>query len=440
MPNMYFVTYGAIDSEYGNQLWHSFILLSQLEEGKRIEVVDNYGYYAAPASDRTSTFGKFKIDMKADVDVWGNHGFLKHEEFRFLDPGKGTHGTTFQLTEAQFTLLQAKCKKIVFDQEQAIKEVVDELGLKVTSKQKVRHYAHEEHAKLIYDVEKTKAKQENRPSRLRPFDYSYSCKTGVISILEEILRKEQIDRLTVSGHNRIIPRFSGKLEDIYLHSEGPLSKHKKAAGGIVYFCDGADPEVKLYWTLPPQEIETLDKSTKDLLTVSRKYCDDAKNLIGKLQRLEWLFINAEVPTKYQKYKTTLIHSIQACYQSFSVINAPKEKKDIEQWKKSVASFFSLPVDEDEKALHDKIKRGQNLIDNLYRSISYGFEIETDCSSESPAMFESPIEDTHFHTEEALASYLSLTDKISLCKIIGRSYDGLETEDELCEEYQFSLSS
>ena len=123
----YAATYCTFDKEAGaNPLWHSCILLSKLDEEKKLlEVVDNWGFYGLPTTQPgNSLINQLKIRMGLDIDLQDNHGMLRHEEIRYLDLGCGLHGTTFELTREQFDLLQKKCQDMAAEQDQAINEVV----------------------------------------------------------------------------------------------------------------------------------------------------------------------------------------------------------------------------------------------------------------------------------------------------------------------------
>ncbi|WP_277619311.1 hypothetical protein [Legionella norrlandica] len=161
----YAVTYCTFDREAGgNPLWHSCILLSQLDEtNKLLEVVDTWGFYGLPTTNRSdSWFDQLKIKIGLDVDLVGNHGILKHEELRFLDLGCGLHGVTFELTKQQFDFLQKKCMETANDQEKAINEFVETQGIKGKPPEKTRIYSHEQFSRLIYETEKIKAEQQGR--------------------------------------------------------------------------------------------------------------------------------------------------------------------------------------------------------------------------------------------------------------------------------------
>lgn len=105
----YAVTFCTTDQEVGsNPLWHSCLLLSKMDEtSKLLEVVDNWGFYGLPTTNRNNSWlDQLKIKMGLDVDLIGNHGMLRHEELRFLDQGYGLRGVTFELTKDDFELLQ----------------------------------------------------------------------------------------------------------------------------------------------------------------------------------------------------------------------------------------------------------------------------------------------------------------------------------------------
>src|SRR5205814_2328373 len=123
------VTFCTMDSEAGaNPFWHSCILLSRFNESnKKLEVVDNWGFYGLPSTAQKSLIRSLKVKIGLDVDLAENHGMLRHEETRYLDLGCGLRGMTFELTEEKFHELQAKALKMVQEQEQAINDIVTPL-------------------------------------------------------------------------------------------------------------------------------------------------------------------------------------------------------------------------------------------------------------------------------------------------------------------------
>lgn len=436
----YFVTYCTSDQDVdANPLWHSGILLSRWKEGdEKAEVLHNWGFYGVPSTaKKDSWLIKMKMGLGLNIDFTGNHGMLKQEDIRFYDRGYGLHGVSFELTPDQFERLETHCSTMLLEQEAAIREVVDSQGIRGKPEGKERLYAHEEFSSLIYSLEQIKAEQQGRESRLKPFEVrlslgfwgpgfeqSKNCKSQAVSLLAVVLSQDQIDRLTENGKHPTIPRFSGKMEDIYLHSSGPLHQHTKASGGVVYYRDTKDADVKLYWTLPPQEMNVLSKETQELFQIDENYCQRVKPLVKQLQSIEWLFRNAEVPEKLQPYKVLLIQQLIDCYQNFSNMRAKPEANTVSPWHAWALSLFSLPKDSEEIRLQKQIDHATTFLNALYMAIVDNWRIDDqyppddpnslnflDLESEANA-FTNPL--------ESLAAYLSLKDKESLCKILGRS--------------------
>ncbi|WP_454786002.1 hypothetical protein [Legionella sp. WA2024007413] len=426
----YTITFCVFDHTVGgNPFWHGSFFLSMLDENKQLlEVVEAWGFYGVTSTgDKSSWFEQFKNKYHLDVDFQGNHGMLINEEVRFMDLGHGLHGYTFELDQDNFELLQKRCAKAVAEQEAAIKEVIgDGQNFKTDPSKKGRVYQEEAYSRQIFEIEQIKARIEGRPSRLKPFDFrlsfdlagpslknSNTCKTRAVSLLEGILSEEQLAPFKNSSLPRLIPG----LEPILLHSEGPLHTHKKASGKEVFYRDKKqDKEVKLYWSVPPQCFDKLSEDTENLFKIDETYRDEVKNIVSRLQRLEWLIRNASLPEKYKEYQESLIQRIISCYKAFATVQLKNETKAT-GWQGSILSFFSLPRSCEEKKLQDKIKRAKLLFNSLYMAVVDDWSIYDEYPSET-----STIEDAEdYNVLEALAAYLSTEDKISLCKIIGRSY-------------------
>ena len=446
----YAVTYCTMDREVGsNPLWHSFLLFSKMDaDKKQLEVVDNWGFYGVPSTGEPDSWtNKLKANLGLDIDLYGNHGMLRHEEMRFLDRGCGLHGVTFELTKEKFEFLQNKCITMAEEQETAIKEVVDTQGIKGKQPhEKIRMYPHEQYSKIIYALEKIKAEQQGRESRLKPFEVqlkwgltgpdtsqSFNCKTQVLDILATVLSPEQIERLADGGKHPSIPRLSGSMETIFLHSTGPMSEHKKASGEIVYYRNSNDPEVKLYWSLPPQELEALSEDTIKLLDVDEEYRREAKETIRKLQSLEWLLRNASVPYKYKHYQDDLIKRVVEFYKSFSIIETKSEAPTLSAVTGFFFSLFSLPKHEEQRLLQGKIKQAKMMFNSLYMAIVDGWDIDDSYPSETAVnlLDSERIDWDKTNVLEAIASYLSIADQKNLCEIIGRTYcmPEFSTDDE-----------
>jgi hypothetical protein len=371
---------------------------------------------------------------------------LVHEKIRYLDRGDGSlHGVTFELTEEKFKCFQDECAKMVAEQDAAIQEVVKLNNLKIDPNYKHRIYPHEKYSRIIYDLEKVKALDEKRSSRLLPFELqckltmfgfsasdSFSCKSGVLSLLSKVLTKEQINRLTENGKHPTVTKYSGPMEEFYLYSAGPCSYF---AADNIYYRRKEDEGVKLYWTLPPQEIETLDNETEKMVRISQQYVDDVKTVIQKLQCLEWLFINVKIPEWYRLIKNKLIERIRAHYQLFSCItDVSKQDTALSGWQRMFHQVFSLPTNQEVVVLCNHIKRAQSCVNSIYAAslfdkldLDEGYFLKaTDShlqddqendSVRSDAAFEADI--TWIHPVDALASHLSEQDKYALWKMLGQ---------------------
>jgi len=275
------VTFCATDDKAdSNMMWHACVLLSKRDEvSNKFEVMDNWGFYGLPSTGASdSLLRQAKIKLSLDVDLTGNHGKWRHEETRFLDRGQGLHGRTYELTEEQFLAYQKHFRTLDQEENAAIEEIAAFLKLK--PKAKPRIYAYEDESPLIFAIENKKAKEEGGKSRLNPFglrvglDFlpplphirkSDTCKSQALAALRNartdagdlILSDEQVNELTDHGKHPSVPRFSGPMmEDIRLHSTGPLVEHTKKSGEKTHFRkDVGTDGVRLFWTLPPQKAD-----------------------------------------------------------------------------------------------------------------------------------------------------------------------------------------
>lgn len=417
---VYTVTFCVFDHTVeANFFWHGSFFLSKLDESQRLlEVVEAWGFYGVTStSNRNSLSGKLKRRLALDVDFQGNHGMLVPEEIRFMDLGHGLHGYTFELTQEKFAELHKRCADAVSDQEAAIKEVVHNSNLPAAPpSRKVRFYPQEPYSRYIYDIEQSNAQREGRPSRLKPFDFhlscsfwgpslekSHTCKTGALSILEGVLTEEQLAPFRKSS----LPRFIPGLEPILLHSTGPLRTHMKESGKKAFYRDRKDKDVKLYWSVPPKHLKTLSKGTADLLHVDDEYYQEVKTVVSKLQDLEWLLRNADLP---EQFKNPLIEQVIACYMEFAVLKPKNHEQKISGWHGFALSLFSMPRNQNEHELQQKIARAKALFNSFYMAVVDDWELSSEASE---------IDDDH--QLEYLALHLSREDKEKLCRIIGRNY-------------------
>lgn len=139
--------------------------------------------------------------------------------------------------------------------------------------------------------------------------------------------------------------------------------------------------------------------------------------------MEWLFIDAKLPEKYQSYQEDLIVRIRQCYEAFAEVEPKKAKSTATGWMGFALSLFSLPRDLDEKILLQKLNNAKYLINSLYMAIVDHWKIYDDWPSETKT------DSTDYNPLEALAAYLCEEDKKKLCKIIGRNYLDPSSEEE-----------
>ncbi len=383
-----------------------------------------------------------KIKFGLDVDLTGNHGKWRHEETRFLDRGEGLHGRTFELTQAQFDVLGTHFLNLEKEENTAIEEIAGFLKLK--PKEKPRIYAYEDDAPFIFAIEKKKAKEEGREPRLKPFELraalglggphlrnSSTCKSQALCALNTVLTTEQIDELSGHGKHASVPRLSGDMENIYLHSTGPLSNHTKKSGAKVHFRKelGTDG-VRLFWTVPPQNCDFLTPESSDLCSVDPEYCSQIKNLVKKLQRLEWALYNAEVPEQYKVHKEKLIQKVIKAYEGFSSITPKPDNKKISGWFGYALYLLAQPRSATENDLQQKIGSIRLLLNSIYMAMVDAWKIVIEEVAVQGGQTE---ELANEEGVDAVASYLSKEDKQGICKILGRNY--VEPDSDLDGDYE-----
>lgn len=421
MP-IYTVTYCTMDETLGaNPFWHTCLLLSCFDEhSKKLEVVESWGFYGLPTTNQESLLRTLKIKVGMDVDLYGNHGMLRHEEMRYLELGVGLHGATFEVAEENFRVLQDKCKMMADRQQQAIDDAVKSFNLKGKPQAHTRIYPYEHLSKHILALEEAAAKEQNRSPRLKKFALSFfephTCKMVVLDLLEGVLTPSQVNR--VRGFHHAVSRFSGKMENILLHSSGPLRQHAKRSGETVYYHDGADAGVKLHWTLPPQEIETMSGEVKDLFKVHDEHCDGVKKVVRKLQQLEWLFRNAMFEQKNFDRRDRLVNLIREHYEVFAVVEPKTPRLETSRWVNTALWLLSMPGDDDEKAIMDHLAQAKYFINALYMAMDNPKSSEDEDNAKEDDI-----------DLVVLAGCLDPDKQRELCKIIGRSYLAPDCDNE-----------
>lgn len=412
MSKIYLITYCALDEQFeGNFFWHSCILLSIYDsEHGRIRVEDNWGFYGLPTTQRSTLTGLIKVKMGLDVDFEGNHGMLRHEDLRFLETGFGLHGVTFEVSQENYQILSKRCKDMESAQHNAINEAV--AALKLEQKPgKVRIYPYEHKSNEIYQWEIDQARVENRKPRLKAFtikptfslfggvalNQSRTCKTQSLKLLKGVLTPTQLSQLSENGVHPTVPRYSGKLEDICLYSEGPLRayQHNKTKKITHYRCWG-DAGTGLYWAIPPQNITYLTDRARQLFAIDPVLVVDVKKMISRLQKIEWLIRNAGLERVFSEKKQKLLDEIKYTYQVFSVL---EKQQSFTLW-----SVVLAARNLDQTGLN--LLNANRLLDRIYN----GFLSR---SKEMKAV--------NRLTQYDILGYMSYEDGLNLCKILERNY-------------------
>jgi hypothetical protein len=401
IPDIYTVTYGTMDQQAeANPLgWHAFVALSRLnEKTKLMEVEAVWSFYGVPSTSRSGCLSRAKIKIGLDVDLSGNHGYIRREPLRFLEFGVGLHGKTFGLSSEKYSACKNKYEKAYADQNEAIQEIAERN--KLVKAEKFRIYPYEKHSRLIYTIELVNARDEKRASRLHPFGVKFSltkwgpsisqsnnCKTMSLELLKDILTDAQIAGLTNNGSQPVLPRLSGKLAYITFFSHGTMRVHTKASGQKIHYHDHEDKGVTTFM-LPSQEVDAPDEIRRALQLPQVQY-DRSIKIISQLQQLERLFLNEELAAEHCPAREEIIIQISAHYEAFAKIESDRSTS-------SISTF---------------IEKAESLINGLYTVI-----VDLDPQELTQQREPAEIDDV-----ESVAACLSLKSKKELCKIIGRTY-------------------
>lgn len=341
----FFVTYAVMDGALANPFWHAFLLLSYWPgHGHKIQALNAWGFYAAATTTPDSMYRKLKQAIHLDIDLQNNHGLLKIEELRYLDVGYGLRGVTFDISFEQFCQLKANCRNLIAGQAQATKEAIERLSTGTYTP----------NSKEIFQEEMRRAKLESRPSRLKPFEFrlcldsagltlnnSHSCKSLALDLLRDIgIEQKYLDDLTQQNSSKAIPRNSGYLEPIFLHSTGPAREHiSERTGKITLFRTWQDKQAKLFWTLPPQLLMNANPKLETLFYLPDIYEEKVKSVIKRLQALQKIVENVAPTDATKEFVQRLVAHINKLYDVFAVILSSNRKAVISKKITEVESFF-----------------------------------------------------------------------------------------------------
>lgn len=345
LQSRYFVTYAVMTEQVGaNMLWHALLGLTYWPgPGKKAQLTNAWGYYAAPMAKPDNILEEIKVGIKKKAgisfDFTGNYGYLKNEDVRFLDLGYGLKGETFEITYEQFMDLKVRCRNRIAIETQAIESAKDRL---------IKAGIETPDSVDIYQEELRLAAEEKRPSRLEEFSFHYSlkdgfagsqvCKTGAIGLLRDIKLEEQhVKSLIPYSRYAAFPRIRNKenMEDLLFHSTGPRILYPKKNT----FFRAWGPQTKLYWSLLPQVVVTKDEKLAALMKLPEKYVEPMKRLITELQKLELAIVNAAMPAEAKDRKQALVDKICGLYGAFSLLNGQSKQSEFETKITEATSFL-----------------------------------------------------------------------------------------------------
>lgn len=428
----YLVTFCSFDMQAGsNPFWHNALLISKIDtHTQKIEVLSAWGFYGV-SSTSTSILRHIKRKVGLDIDLWGNHGWLVREEIRYMDKGLGLYGDTYALSIDEFNELQQELVRRLQEQDEAVAEATKALNLSPL-RDEFKYYPAEENSARIFAWEKDLAVREFRKSRLKPFDFqvswdlwcpslknSHTCKTEAIHLLEHALPQQDLRQYQRWTFPRFISRY---MEPIQLYSEGPSLKHRKNNGTVIHYRQW-QPDVKLFWTVPPQKIISKNSEIYPNNTLDRHYSPQVRAAVKTLQRLEHLILNGKLDNSYhfmsarlENYRAVWVNKIREKYQEFSVVkNQPKMTPRVTLLGKMNSWLFNLPRNQQQQQCHDYIEAIKNYFNDIYILI---------CDKDLALSA----------TEENIDNYLELmvlTFEVGvqkeICSLLGRTY--LTTAEE-----------
>lgn len=408
---MYFVTYCKQGTELGsNPLEHACLYLSCWPGvGERIRVINAWGFYAQKntndpismiqrgmsllkeeakkcfglefdpeqmAEDTVALLNKATRNIGFNFDLIGNHGSLIQEKLRFFDQGKGLTGITFHITKEQVDKLINECEIMMKEQDAAIAEAKVQLKLQGIDNPTSREILqHEEKRANDNGCESRLKRFEIKPGisskTLITFGKSNTCKTMAVGLLAKI-GIDQAYLADIQKRSRAFPRFSGKLEPIYLHSRGALHEFQDDKSNLSLFRQWQDGQ--LYWTLPPQLLVTED-ARLDLFKLPSTDVAEIKLLVSKLQLLEKLFEHEALVNGFTPCKRLVKH-IRAHYINLSLIGG---------------------VSTDDTMIN-KVGRINNFFNNLYYAMCENWDDEDE--------------------PETIVARLPEATQMAICKIVG----------------------
>jgi len=256
------------------------------------------------------------------------------------------HGVTIEITEEQYIALKTNFQKTVTEQDNVFAEMVSRLHKDPNQIKPIE----------IYQEEVKAAESEARAPRLTQFnicpslssqgltfEHPNNCKTKLIHALKEVkIPDKSLTSIANNSSNLApLPRMSGEMEDIFLHSVGNKYSWKDPDTNQITFFRKWEEKSKLFWTLPPLVVRQQENETK-LFDISPLLLTRIKDTISKLQGLEWVVVNAKMKEANEIKRNKLTDYITQLYSFFSTLTLTTDAAEIQKHlEKCDDLFFGL---------------------------------------------------------------------------------------------------
>lgn len=267
------------------------------DKGKKM-VTRTAGYYAMPPNSF--------FDNLFNYDISGNFGWFKTERLGDFDSVHPMRAKLYKLPKNKYDELDAKCQKMLDDQQQAVTDHAT--VTKLPRLEKFRHHPFENNSLLINELEKERAATLRLPSRLKPFELLppklNNCKFQILNLLQGIIPSEEIKLL--KGSISFIPRSSGQLDAVFFNGEGPFHQHQKKSKNCLFFRSAA-----------PKTVYFREQKDSQLSIMTCPQDDKTIQLIERLKKIERLLIfpdTKELQTNILLAREALLKYVQETYQ------------------------------------------------------------------------------------------------------------------------------
>lgn len=269
---------------------HASSVLSVIHSNEQsYEVIDSYGFYSTPRSDRNPLIKKTKVWIGLTYNLRETYGELRQENFRDL--------VSAGIKTMHFEISKADAQKYINNNQSRIAK----------EQARIKTYS----AKMLpQDIIKAEKAREDRI--LERFRYEVplyanglfkpnynTCKNDVFKMFTEELgiSTDALKTLNygVTGKDSIPIDSGNKLEPFRTFYNGPMEIHKSRKGDVLTFdwpkdknnqqlIPSLDRSTGVYWIMPPKTI--YDKAGKATLYCQQASLKRLDKAIEQLQKIE----------------------------------------------------------------------------------------------------------------------------------------------------------